>query len=208
LLRLAPVGGCSAPSVFSKIATARSLESHGDYAGAKLLYERALAIREKALGAEHPDTGASLNNLAGLLRAQGDYEGAKPLYQRALAIHAKALGAEHPSTKIIRKNLDKLGVGYANTKYQKSSGLRRPEIRCKSPRMSLLGPNRTARSIPSSLQWVPRPRFKSLPAVAVRSSRCFAGDSSGITTGKISSGAAPSEMGHMLPRQDGMRHPG
>jgi hypothetical protein len=36
--------------------------------------------------------------------------------------------------------------------------------------------------------------------------RYFAGDGSGITTGKISSGA-PSETGHMLPRQDGMRHP-
>jgi hypothetical protein len=36
-------------------------------------YEWALAIREKALGAEHPDTGTSLNNLANLLASQGDY---------------------------------------------------------------------------------------------------------------------------------------
>jgi hypothetical protein len=42
-------------------------------------YEWALAIREKALGAEHPDTGTSLNNLASLLESQGDYVGAKPL---------------------------------------------------------------------------------------------------------------------------------
>jgi tetratricopeptide (TPR) repeat protein len=78
--------------------------------------ERALAIREKALGAEHPSTGTSLNNLAVLLRAQGDYAGAKPLYERALAISEKALGAEHPSTKIIRENLAGLGGGDANTK--------------------------------------------------------------------------------------------
>ena len=32
---------------------------------------RALAIREKALGPEHPDTAASLNNFVGLLQAQG-----------------------------------------------------------------------------------------------------------------------------------------
>jgi hypothetical protein len=34
------------------------------YAQARPLYERALAIREKVLGAEHPDTANSLNNLA------------------------------------------------------------------------------------------------------------------------------------------------
>jgi tetratricopeptide (TPR) repeat protein len=79
------------------------------YAGAKPLYERALAIREKALGAEHPSTGRSLNNLAGLLESQGDYAGAKPLYERALAISEKALGAEHLSTKIIRENLAGMG---------------------------------------------------------------------------------------------------
>ena len=40
--------------------------SMGDYAKAEPLYRRALAIREKALGPEHPDTATSLNNLAGL----------------------------------------------------------------------------------------------------------------------------------------------
>jgi tetratricopeptide (TPR) repeat protein len=78
--------------------------------------KRALAISEKALGAEHPDTGTSLNNLASLLESQGDYAGAKRVYERALAISEKALGAEHPSTKIIRENLAGLGGGDANTK--------------------------------------------------------------------------------------------
>ena len=39
-----------------------------DFSGARSLYERALAIREKALGPEHPNTASSLNNLASLLR--------------------------------------------------------------------------------------------------------------------------------------------
>ena len=45
---------------------ARSIQagSLAAYAQARLLSERALAIREKALGPEHPDTGTSLNNLA------------------------------------------------------------------------------------------------------------------------------------------------
>jgi len=34
------------------------------YAKAEPLLERALAIREKAFGPEHPDTAMSLNNLA------------------------------------------------------------------------------------------------------------------------------------------------
>jgi len=43
------------------------LQAQGDLAGARPLFERALAIREKVLGPEHPDTAASLNNLAYLL---------------------------------------------------------------------------------------------------------------------------------------------
>jgi tetratricopeptide (TPR) repeat protein len=47
------------------------------------LLRDALAINEKALGPEHPDTAISLNNLARLLQAQGDFAGAQPLYKRA-----------------------------------------------------------------------------------------------------------------------------
>ncbi|RUS21315.1 TPR repeat-containing protein, partial [Jimgerdemannia flammicorona] len=36
----------------------------GKYDMAAPLYERALEIREKELGSEHPDTATSLNNLA------------------------------------------------------------------------------------------------------------------------------------------------
>ena len=57
----------------------------GRYAEAQTFFEKALAIREKALGPEHPDVAASLNNLAELYRAQGQYAKAEPLYQRALA---------------------------------------------------------------------------------------------------------------------------
>jgi hypothetical protein len=39
----------------------------GDLTGARPCYERALAIREKALGPDHPYTAASLNNLGELM---------------------------------------------------------------------------------------------------------------------------------------------
>jgi tetratricopeptide (TPR) repeat protein len=70
----------------------------GTYLAAQPLYERALAIREKVLGPEHPETASSLNNLALLLQAQGDLAGARPLFERALAIREKVLGREHPDT--------------------------------------------------------------------------------------------------------------
>ena len=69
------------------------------------LYQRALKIREKALGPEHPDTAASLNNLAALYWAMAAYDQALPLYQRALKIREKALGPEHPDTSVSLNNL-------------------------------------------------------------------------------------------------------
>ena len=72
--------------------------AQSDLAGAWPLFERALTIREKALGPEHPDTAQSLNNIGFLRMAQSDLAGARPLFERALAIHEKALGPEHPDT--------------------------------------------------------------------------------------------------------------
>jgi tetratricopeptide (TPR) repeat protein len=66
------------------------------YSEARLLFERALAICEKALGPMHPYTAMSLNNLALLLKDQGDLIGARPLYERALSIHEKAFGPACP----------------------------------------------------------------------------------------------------------------
>ena len=50
--------------------TTHLVAAQGDYEGAKPLYERSLAIREKVLGPDHPDVASSLNNLAGLLENQ------------------------------------------------------------------------------------------------------------------------------------------
>jgi tetratricopeptide (TPR) repeat protein len=63
---------------------------------AEPLYRRALAIRENAVGPEHPDVLQSLNNLAELYRAQGKYSEAEPLHERALAIRERAQGPDRP----------------------------------------------------------------------------------------------------------------
>jgi tetratricopeptide (TPR) repeat protein len=75
---------------------------------ARPLLERALAIREKVLGSEHPDTAASLNDLAWLLKDEGDLVGARPLYERALAINEKVFGPDHPDTATSLNNFASL----------------------------------------------------------------------------------------------------
>jgi tetratricopeptide (TPR) repeat protein len=105
------------------------LYNQGQYADAIPLAERALAIREKVLGAEHPDVATSLNNLALLYRAMGNYPQAEPLLQRALAIREKMLGAEHPDVATSLGNLallyDEMGsYQQAEPLYQRALAIR------------------------------------------------------------------------------------
>ncbi len=71
-------------------------QAQGRHAEAEPLHKRALAIREKVLGSEHPDVAESYNNLAQLYQAQGRFAEAEPFHRRALAIWERALGPEHP----------------------------------------------------------------------------------------------------------------
>ena len=61
----------------------------GQYAEAEPLYQRSLAIREKVLGAEHPDVATILDNYAELLRVTGRSDEAEEMAARAKAIRAK-----------------------------------------------------------------------------------------------------------------------
>jgi tetratricopeptide (TPR) repeat protein len=83
-------------------------KSQGQYEAAEPLYRRALAIRERVLGPDHPDTAQSLNNLAGLYYFQGQYEAAEPLFRRALDIRERVLGPDHPDTAQSLNNLANL----------------------------------------------------------------------------------------------------
>jgi tetratricopeptide (TPR) repeat protein len=75
------------------------------YADTRRALDRAPAIREKALGPDHPDTATNLNNLALLFKDLGDLSGARPLFERALAIGEKTLGPEHPAVATRLNNL-------------------------------------------------------------------------------------------------------
>ena len=83
----------------------RAYQDAGDLGRAIPLYEQALADRQRVLGADHPDTLGSRNNLAAAYRAAGDLGRAIPLFEQALADCVRVLGADHPLTKIVRGNL-------------------------------------------------------------------------------------------------------
>ena len=67
-------------------------EALGEYAKAETLFRKALEIRKKVPGENHPDYARSLNSRALAYWYQGDYARAEPLYRRALEIYAKVLG--------------------------------------------------------------------------------------------------------------------
>ena len=85
------------------------LHSNGQYAEAEPILKRVLAIREQALGLEHPDTATSLNNLAMLYEKQGRYKEAVPILEQALGICERVLGVDHPDTII---SVNNLAIGY------------------------------------------------------------------------------------------------
>ena len=66
---------------------------------------RALAIREKRFGSEHPETAQALNNLAMHYRKQKQYARALPLQERATAIKGRTAGDEHFETATALGNL-------------------------------------------------------------------------------------------------------
>jgi len=84
----------------------------GSNAEATAKAREALAVREKALGPNHPLTAESLQTLADCLREGTEYAEARPLYERALAIREKELGPEHATTAW---NLHEFGVLLRNT---------------------------------------------------------------------------------------------
>ncbi len=78
----------------------------GNIKSHELLYLKALKIREKVLGEEHPSTATSYNNLAGLYESMGENKKTEPLYIKALKTSEKILGEKHPNTLNIFNNFD------------------------------------------------------------------------------------------------------
>jgi Tetratricopeptide repeat/Domain of unknown function (DUF4062) len=67
--------------------------------------ESLLADQERILGADHPDTQSSRNNLAAVYKEAGRTAEAIILHEQTLAARERMLGADHPHTLNSRNNL-------------------------------------------------------------------------------------------------------
>ena len=109
------------------------LNGQGKYQEAAAIAEKALAVAERVLGKEHPDTLTSVNNLAALYQAQGRYGEAEPLYRRALEASERVLGngASRYASKREQSGGAVSGPGPLCARPSRSTGARsRPESGC------------------------------------------------------------------------------
>jgi tetratricopeptide (TPR) repeat protein len=70
----------------------------GKYAQSEALDSKALRIKRRVLGAEHPETLISMNMLAVVYSYERKYAQAEVLYSQTMEIERRALGPEHPKT--------------------------------------------------------------------------------------------------------------
>ncbi|KAM0449188.1 hypothetical protein ACHAO4_007851 [Trichoderma viride] len=86
-----------------KVAKSNSLL--GKYQDAESFYDQIRELQTELLGAEHPDTLDSMNNVAIMLYSQMKYNKAEAIYRQVLEVRTKVLGAEHPDTFQSMNNL-------------------------------------------------------------------------------------------------------
>ncbi len=107
------------------IEVSRSLNNMGltlarqeKYEEALVQFERAHALQEKSLGADHPKVGSSLMNMGVMLKNQGKYDQALAYYRRSLDIKEKSLGRDH---SMLATNLENIGnILTIQEKYQEA----------------------------------------------------------------------------------------
>lgn len=96
------------------------LREQGEYEEAQEAFSRALELRERALGSDHPEVARSLSDLGAVAREQGEYDRAHDFHQRALALLEHALGPTHP---YVADALDDLGaMELLRTNYEAAEG--------------------------------------------------------------------------------------
>ena len=107
----------------------------GTTAGAKSVLQRALQIREKALGPQHIATAETLNNLGVVYSRKGDWPAPTSSCLRALKIYEEVLGPYYLQTALAMSNLAQL--------YQRAGLYARAEtlyLRALRVRQKSLGP--------------------------------------------------------------------
>jgi hypothetical protein len=77
----------------------------GDPAGAAAAFEELLADRLRVLGADHPSTLTTRNDLAFCRGEAGDPAGAAAAFEELLADRLRVLGADHADTLATQQNV-------------------------------------------------------------------------------------------------------
>ncbi|MGB7295583.1 MAG: serine/threonine-protein kinase [Candidatus Aminicenantales bacterium] len=95
--------------------------SLGLFDPAQALLEKALELRTKALGPDHPDVAVTLSDLGYVLWRKGDFARAKVLQEQALAIRERRL---NPDAKEVANSLHDLGtLNYTQGNYAEARRL-------------------------------------------------------------------------------------
>lgn len=71
------------------------LHRNGDYEAARKIYEEALALGRRELGAEHPEVASMIQRVGNLLFDQARFEDSAVYSRQALALREKVLGPDH-----------------------------------------------------------------------------------------------------------------
>jgi tetratricopeptide (TPR) repeat protein len=111
------------------------LAERGGFPQARQLGIEVLDRVQDALGSEHPDTLASVNNLALTLRELGDNQSAIGYGERLLEVCRRVLGDDHPSTLTAMGNL--ASALHEEGFYKKALALKKEVLEC---RLRIFGP--------------------------------------------------------------------
>ena len=104
--------GLRRATLFNHLAGVYFDTSRYDEAVAAL--EAALAIRQAALGPDHPELALLLNNIGMIRQRTGALDEAKTLIERALATGERTLGPEHPNVISSTANLASVHLALGN----------------------------------------------------------------------------------------------
>ena len=77
----------------------------GDLKNALVQHQKALEIRTRVFGSDHPDVALSFNNIGVVYEKKGDFENALVQNQKALEIRTRVFGSDHPDVATSYQNL-------------------------------------------------------------------------------------------------------
>ena len=105
--------------------------SESRFSEAAGLYQRALTIFQKSMGARHPNVATVSLNLGASYQAQNRSGDAVPHYERALAIFEQALSPEHSYVTVLRRSI--VSMAAAPTSSDSTKGRWPNRRRCWDP---------------------------------------------------------------------------